>query len=441
MRLTRRLLTNLIAVVLLGTLMVGWLVTQLIGSGGLSGPFTVTADFRSSGGVFTNQEVAYRGVLIGKVGKLSLNDNNGVDVQLEISPEWQGKIPADVEAQVQSKSAVGEQFVNLTPLSSSGPMLADGSTIPRDHTNLPVDFQSLLRSLNAVLGDVDPTTARHLIKTLSKGVGGRGGDIATILRSLGTLATTFKNVAPETKSLLSNATQTGAAFLRTKDEFASALHSADQVATAVGDIPQSLRHFFAANNRLAITGSRLLARHREQLADGIRALADFTDYQLTHKNALEDSLRYVPQFLHAVEDSSIPWKSPDGKRFYRIRIGLVIANDRSSWPCKYKLPLHYERYPHVRKDRPTDTSGQCLPSTKESGADAAVALVSALHAWADDHARLADSAHVRYSTGVGQSIAFMWPLDGVITSYFGPRDDGFHPGIDIDGETGDPVVA
>ena len=42
---------------------------------------------------------------------------------------------------------------------------------------------------------------------------------------------------------------------------------------------------------------------------------------------------------------------------------------------------------------------------------------------------------------------FVWPLDGVFTSYFGTRRlyDGrlqsYHSGLDIDGETGDPVVA
>lgn len=439
MRLNRRLLVNLVAVLMLGIVTVGWLVTQLVGSGGLSRPFTVTADFRSSGGVFTNQEVTYRGVLVGKVGSLSLNDNNGVDIQLEISPEWRGKIPSDVVASVQSKSAVGEQFVNLTPLSSSGPRLTDGSVIPRDHTKLPVDFQSLLRSIDAVLGNVDPARARDLIKALSTGVAHRGDDIATILRSLGTLASSFARSAPHTKSLLSNATQAGAAFLRTKDEFAAAMRSADKVATAVGEIPQSLKHFFAANNRLAITGSALLAQHGTQLAGGIKALADFTDYQLAHRNALEDSLKFVPQFLHAVEDSSIPWQSPDGRRFYRIRTGLVLENERSSWPCKYKLPLHYERYPHVRDARRTITTGECLPSTAESDADEAVALVTALQAWSDRHA--AFSTPGRSSSAKAGGVAFMWPLDGPITSYFGPRDGGFHPGIDIDGETGDPVLA
>lgn len=33
--------------------------------------------------------------------------------------------------------------------------------------------------------------------------------------------------------------------------------------------------------------------------------------------------------------------------------------------------------------------------------------------------------------GGGYSVGFLWPADGVLTSPFGPRAGGFHPGIDI----------
>lgn len=48
----------------------------------------------------------------------------------------------------------------------------------------------------------------------------------------------------------------------------------------------------------------------------------------------------------------------------------------------------------------------------------------------------------RSVTSLGTSAqGFIWPLNGPINSPYGPRWGSFHPGIDIDGYTGEPIVA
>lgn len=48
---------------------------------------------------------------------------------------------------------------------------------------------------------------------------------------------------------------------------------------------------------------------------------------------------------------------------------------------------------------------------------------------------------VAYSRGSGQVSGLGWPLSSHINSYYGYRSGGFHTGIDIAGDTGDPYVA
>ena len=415
MRLTRRLAINLVAVLVLGIVTVGWVVSNVLGNGLLNPPFEVTADFAASGGVFTNQEVTYRGVVVGKVGEMSLNDD-GVDVVLLINQDWDNRIPADVQARVQNKSAVGEQFVNLTPLSEGGEMLTDDSTIPRANTELPVDFQALLRSLDTVLADIPPEQVNHLVTNLAEGIGGRGEDIASILKSLRDLSVAFADAAPEQSRLLDNATIAGAEFLRTKDEFAAAMQASDDVLEGLGDEPEELAAFFRANDRLARRGSALLAKHGDNLADGIDALADFTEFQNEEKDSVIQSLEYVPQFLHAIEDASIPWQNPDGSRFYRIRIGLVYDNVRASWPCKYDVSAEYERFPHIRDARKPYTATVCRDESEEETSSRVKALIAALRGWARDHrGEMRDGGPVSRWVGAGIGAAVATPITSLLT--------------------------
>jgi murein DD-endopeptidase MepM/ murein hydrolase activator NlpD len=283
-----------------------------------------------------------------------------------------------------------------------------------------------------------------LISNLAKGIGGRDREIAAILESLGTLSDSFASVAPEQERLLQSATRAGSAFLATKDAFARAIRAADRVFAGLGDEPEELERLLTTNDRLAREGIALLARNGDELRAGIAGLADFVNYQLREKDELIKSLRYTPDFLHAIEDASVPWRSPDGRFFYRIRAGLVMDNVESTWPCKYgELPFEYERHYFERKRREPVTTMQCVPEADATVAELAAAseLVDAMSSYAAaDAAVEVDLASVEVPV-VAPGEGLIWPLRGVVTSPYGPREGRLHAGIDIDGVIGEPVVA
>lgn len=53
----------------------------------------------------------------------------------------------------------------------------------------------------------------------------------------------------------------------------------------------------------------------------------------------------------------------------------------------------------------------------------------------------APKASASLSRGSGVNSGLIWPLSGPITSYYGWRSRGFHQAIDIDGDTGEPIIA
>src|SRR4051812_44171006 len=74
------------------------------------GKMTITLELPETGNLYRFSNVTYRGVQIGKVTEVSLAPRGAkATLTLDTSP----KIPADLEAEVRSISAVGEQYVDL----------------------------------------------------------------------------------------------------------------------------------------------------------------------------------------------------------------------------------------------------------------------------------------------------------------------------------------
>src|SRR6202161_1344301 len=98
------------------------------------GRMTVTLELPATGGLYRFSNVTYRGVQVGKVTAVELTANGAkATLELRTSP----KIPATLQADVLSVSAVGEQYVDLRPRTDSGPYLHDGSVVSLHDTTIP----------------------------------------------------------------------------------------------------------------------------------------------------------------------------------------------------------------------------------------------------------------------------------------------------------------
>lgn len=114
----------------------------------------------SSGGIFTNAQVTYRGVPVGRVGEMSLTDD-GVNVELLLDKRAP-KVPASSTAVIANRSAIGEQFVDLQPATSGGPYLGRGDVITK--YQLPPVLQDVMTDTIALTESVpvdDLTTVVH----------------------------------------------------------------------------------------------------------------------------------------------------------------------------------------------------------------------------------------------------------------------------------------
>ncbi|AHH99667.1 MCE family protein [Kutzneria albida] len=309
--LTRRVRLQVIGFLLLGLAAVAYVAANYVGLDRLIGAsgYTVTVQLSDSGGIFSNAEVDYRGVPVGRVGALRLTDK-GVNVELHIDKSAES-IPADVEAVVANRSAVGEQYVDLRPRTASGPLLGQGSVILQANTKIPLPVESLLSNLDKMVSSVPTDSLHTLIDEFDTATRGAAPDFQVLLDTTHKFTETANQHVSQATQLVTDATT----VLRTQNEEAAALTSfgdnAKLVAKQLADSDTDLRKLIAATPELAAQVGQLVKDTNPSLGVLIANLLTTSTVAYTRQPALQQLLVSAPKAV-AVGSSVI---TPDGAKF------------------------------------------------------------------------------------------------------------------------------
>lgn len=198
---------QLLAFALITVLGVSYTAVRYIGLGSsmLGNRLKVYVDLADSGGIFTNADVTYRGVSVGRVGPLTLT-RNGVRAELDLSGVPATKIPSNTKAIVADRSAVGEQYMELEPRVSNdaGPFLRNGSVITQPNTQTPVSTETLLSNVDSLVRSVPTKDLSTLITELNHAFSGTGPALGSFIESMNKLNRTFNSIYPQTVGLLNS---------------------------------------------------------------------------------------------------------------------------------------------------------------------------------------------------------------------------------------------
>jgi phospholipid/cholesterol/gamma-HCH transport system substrate-binding protein len=141
--------------------------------------YTVDVEFEQAAGLYEGAEVTYLGHPVGKVASMEV-DGDRLVATLSLATETE--IPGTVGAEIHSRSAVGEQYVDLVETDAGGSeVLADGDLIPMERTSAPVEIGPVLDNVHALVESIDAKQLSVLLRETSTGLAGRTGDLQTIL--------------------------------------------------------------------------------------------------------------------------------------------------------------------------------------------------------------------------------------------------------------------
>lgn len=219
------------------------------------GGYVVRADFATTGGIFTNAPVTYRGVPVGRVGPVTLH---GDGVRVELRVDRGVRIPADLRAVVSQRSAVGEQYVDLRPNTDTGPYLHNGDTIPRSRTGTPLPVETLLVNLDAVIRSVGVDNLTVVVNELGRAFEGNERALRRLLDASSALLADANRYLPETLALIRD----GRTVLATQAASADAIRrwaaGLAQLSATLRESDPDLRRLLAAGPPAAMEVMRLL---------------------------------------------------------------------------------------------------------------------------------------------------------------------------------------
>ncbi|MFB4305450.1 MCE family protein [Actinomadura sp. GTD37] len=293
---------------------VGLSYADLGGYVGYRDYYVVKADLAEAGGLAQNADVTYRGTSVGRVGGLHVT-GDGVLADLKIEKSAP-KVPADTRAVVANRSAIGEQYIDLRPMTASGPYLASGSVIPRASTATPAPVTDLLTSLNDFATSVPTDSLRTVIGELGQAFAGQGPNLQVLLDSTRSLTRAANENAGPTTSLIGD----GETVLRTQNEEAASLKSFGRNARLFA---AQLRTSDPAFRKLVSTAPGAAGEFRALVRDLDPSLSVLVANLLTTSELMEPRSDGLEQLLAKLPDAVASGMSvvQDG----RLNFGMVTT--------------------------------------------------------------------------------------------------------------------
>jgi phospholipid/cholesterol/gamma-HCH transport system substrate-binding protein len=312
------------------------------------GQYTVTVELPQSGNLYQEANVTYRGTEVGLVHAVHLTDT-GVEAELALNKGID--IPSDLDAQVHSQTALGEQYVDLLPRNGDSPPLKNGDVIPRDRTSIPPDTTLLLDSINRGLKSIPQDNLKTVIDESYTAIGGLGPEISRIVKGSTQLAIDARKNLDPLVTLIDQSKP----VLDSQVESSDAIQSwAANLKTVTGELrthDDSVTAFLQNGPPAADQARELIDRLQPTLPVILANLVSVGDVAVTYQPDIEQLLVLLPQGVAALQAGMVAGQNT--KQAYKgayldfnLNFNLPPPCTTGFLPIQQQRTANFEDYPN-----------------------------------------------------------------------------------------------
>lgn len=280
------------------------------------GQYKVTMQLLASGGLYPESVVTYLGADVGRVKSIDVTAY-GVNVLLSMKSDT--PVPSDVQASVHSRSAIGEQFVELTSKPGKGGQharpLHDGDVIPVGRVDTPVDIGHLLDVTNRAVQAIPRDTLRTVVDEANTAVGGLGPELSRIVDGSTALGIQGGKTIDPLATLIDQSPPVLNSQVQTSPSIATWANRAAAITAQFKAQDTALRDLLTQGGPALQEGRQLFDRIAPTLPVLLANLVSLGDISVTYRHDIEQLLVLFPQGIAAMGAIVVP--NSNTKQDYR----------------------------------------------------------------------------------------------------------------------------
>jgi len=257
---TKRTVINVIVFFTLASLLIFLGLDKFILS--QSGGRTVNVVFSNAQGLLPRDDVTIRGVPSGAVSNVVLNKDGTTTVDISLDPGM--TVTQGSHAAITRRSPIGDLVVDITP--GTGPVMANGATIPVQDTLQPPDPEKTIEALDKVFSAVPPGALHNLVHQLALGLNDRGKDLASLSVSGRELPQQILTVQQQLTSLIHNGPKVLDTLAANVKPLAQDITLTADLATILKDQRFNLVSLSQNGSRFAEVANQLISAEKPNLA-------------------------------------------------------------------------------------------------------------------------------------------------------------------------------
>lgn len=255
-------------------------------------PYEVTAEFRDVVSLFPHSAVKVNDVEVGRVTRISLADN-GWAARVTLKVNGGVRLPANAYANLEQSSVLGEKYVQLVApkdmrtrpdlqntktgttaaYADNQGRLRDGDVIPPARTNRNPEIEEVFGALSMVLSGGGVQQIQTISRELNKALGGKEGDIRSVLRQINTTAKSLNKNKKHITAALDGMNRLSTTLATRDRKIGDILRDLPPGLKVLSDQRSSLVSMLRALDSLSTVAVDTVDRTKDDLVADLKALA------------------------------------------------------------------------------------------------------------------------------------------------------------------------